>query len=86
MYHYHAKDIEFKMRALQSGDKSLVVSTNAFGVGVDTSDINMIIHIGPPRSSLEYAQKSGPAGRVNIDADYSVIIACDALCHIYSPS
>lgn len=48
---------------LQSGKVMLVVATNALGLGVDVSDIRLIVHVGAPRSLRDYAQESGRAGR-----------------------
>ena len=42
---------------------AVIVATSALGMGVDIPDIRCIIHIGRPRSLLEYAQESGRARR-----------------------
>jgi hypothetical protein len=41
----------------------VIAATSALGMGVDIPDIRCIIHIGFPRSLLDYAQESGRAGR-----------------------
>ena len=48
----------------------MVVATSAFGLGIDLSDIRMIVHMDVPRSMEEYAQESGRAGR---DGDISEV-------------
>ena len=48
---------------LQSGKITIVVATNALGLGVDVADIRLIAHIGSPKSLRDYAQESGRAGR-----------------------
>ncbi len=40
----------------------MMVATSAFGMGIDIADIQLIIHIGWPRTLLDYAQESGRAG------------------------
>ena len=62
-YHHHAPDKPAKMQAFQQGRQSIMVSTSAFGMGVDISDIRVIVHVDEPRSLLDYAQESGRAGR-----------------------
>ena len=62
-YHHYAADKEIKIRAFQLGEKSLIVSTSAFGMGVNISNIRVIIYVDEPRSLLNYAQKSSRIGR-----------------------
>ena len=55
-----------------SGSLCLVLATTAFGMGVDISDIQQIIHWGLPSTLKEYVQETGRCGR---DGRYSVAIA-----------
>jgi superfamily II DNA helicase RecQ len=77
-YHHHAGDKDIKMRAFQSGEKSLMVSTSAFGMGVDISDIRVIIHVDEPRSLLDYGQESGRAGREGQKSEAIIILPAGA--------
>jgi superfamily II DNA or RNA helicase len=47
----------------RQGHTGVIVATSALGMGIDIPDIRCVIHIGWPRTMLDYAQESGRAGR-----------------------
>jgi ATP-dependent DNA helicase RecQ len=64
---YHAGMDDAERSAAQEsflhGEVSVVVATNAFGMGVDKADIRFVAHFHVPRSIEAYYQEIGRAGR-----------------------
>lgn len=47
----------------QEREVAVMVATNAFGMGVDSPDIRLVVHYDPPLSLEAYVQEAGRAGR-----------------------
>lgn len=60
VYHSRKKGQEKK---LLSGEKSVIVATSALSMGVDVTDVDLVIHYNMPLSLADYYQMAGRAGR-----------------------
>src|SRR3954452_12666903 len=64
---YHAglvDDVRSKAQdVFMANQLDVIVATNAFGMGVDKSDIRLVVHADIPRSPEAYYQEAGRGGR-----------------------
>ncbi|KAA8645213.1 uncharacterized protein ATNIH1004_009430 [Aspergillus tanneri] len=71
---YYSKQVN-KPSILQRftrGEARVITATSALGMGVDIPDIRSIIHIGTPRSLLEYGQETRGLGRAQPETPEAV--------------
>ncbi|MCH4083540.1 MAG: ATP-dependent DNA helicase [Olsenella sp.] len=64
-YHagYQNEDRAEAQRRFEMDDVRVMVATNAFGMGIDKSNVRFVINSGLPLSLEEYYQEAGRAGR-----------------------
>ena len=76
---YHAgldnavKDL--RQKRWQSGEVRVMVATNAFGMGINKSNVRFVIHYGIPGSVEAYYQEIGRAGRDGLPSEAILLYA-----------
>ena len=62
-----------KQARWKSGETRVIVSTNAFGMGIDKAEVRTVVHLDLPDSLEAYFQEAGRAGRDEQKA-YAVLL------------
>ena len=78
---YHAgldpKTRDSKQNAWMTGSHRIIVSTNAFGMGIDKADVRFVVHFDLPDTPEAYFQEAGRAGRDDKKA-YAILMYFDS--------
>jgi superfamily II DNA or RNA helicase len=62
-YHSTAANKEKSLTTWMAGNQKIIVATTALGSGIDVPGICAVIHLGPPRTIIDFIQEAGRGGR-----------------------
>ncbi len=62
--------------AFRHGEVDVIVGTNAFGLGIDKPDVELVVHLEMPQTIEDYVQETGRAARGTTDGRGPEIGTC----------
>ena len=76
-YHGGMSDTErhHEQERFLNDEATVMVATNAFGMGIDKSNIRYVIHYQMPKNMESYYQEAGRAGRDGLDSECVLLFA-----------